>query len=113
MANDAKWNELITAMRSCTGCRPRYRCKCIDGLPSYWDAEWFYHLPFPVLAIEWLDIAYLQEKQGGYLPHKGQAADHPDWITGLLRRIGLDFCKGTKMIRVFGYSPRNLELFDQ
>ena len=34
LANDAKWDEFIAAMRSRTGWRPCYRYNCIDGPPS-------------------------------------------------------------------------------
>jgi hypothetical protein len=112
LANDTKWNELIEAMRARTEWRPSYRCKCIDGPPSPWDAEWFYHLPFPLLSVEWLDIYYLQEvREHPLLPSR--VVDHSAWIEPLLRDIGLDYRKGDAMIRIFGYSPRSLELFDQ
>jgi hypothetical protein len=43
LANDTKWDEFIDAMRALTDWRPCYRYKCIDGPPSDWDFEWFYH----------------------------------------------------------------------
>ena len=113
LANDTKWDELITAMRSRTEWRPSYRYKCIDGPPSNWDVEWFYHLPFPMMSVEWLDIAYLQEVREHRLPPKTHAVEHSGWVLEILRAAGLDYRLGTSMIRVFGYAPRNLDLFDQ
>ncbi len=112
LANDTKWNELISAMRTRTDWRPSYRYKCIDGPASKWDVEWFYHLPFPMLAVEWLDIGHLQEVIVPRLPRYVEIIDHSSWIEPLLNGIGLDFCKGQSMIRVFGYSPRSMELFN-
>jgi hypothetical protein len=112
LANDTKWVELLAAMRARPEWRPSYRYKCIDGPPSGWDVEWFYHLPFPFVSVEWLDIAYLQKVSGAGLPSGGHVIDHSGWIEDLLRSIGLDFHSGTTMIRIFGYSPRSLELFD-
>jgi hypothetical protein len=113
LANDTKWDELIAAIRARKAWRPSYRFKCVDGPPSRWDVEWFYHLPFPMVAVEWLDIAYLQEVREHRLPPLVHTVDHSLWIEPLLATIGLDYRKGTTMVRIFGYCPRNLELFDQ
>jgi hypothetical protein len=112
LANDTKWDEFISAIRARNGWRPSYRCKCVDGPPSDWDVEWFYHLPFPLLAVEWLDVAYLQEAREHRLPPRIHVIDHSPWLEDLLRSIGLDYRKGNTMIRIFGYSPKNLDLFD-
>jgi hypothetical protein len=105
LANDTKWDELIGAMRARTQWRPSYRFKCIDGPPSGWDVEWFYHLPFPLIAVEWLDIALVQ-KVGA------RTIDHAAWIEAMVRDTGLDYRKGHTMLRIFGYAPRSDELFD-
>src|SRR5882672_2984763 len=67
LANDTKWNELIEAMRQRTDRWPSYRFKCVDGPPSGWDVEWFYHLPFPMISVEWLDIGFVQVVHEGLL----------------------------------------------
>ena len=112
LANDTKWNELITAMRS-RNWRPSYRFKCIDGHASRWDVEWrFYHLPCPFLSVEWLDIARLQEVTIHRLPQRIEIIDHSTWIEPLLRQIGLDYRVGSEMILHFWLLPaRDLELF--
>ncbi|MCU1295037.1 MAG: hypothetical protein JWP08_3887 [Bryobacterales bacterium] len=112
LANDTKWNEFISAMRSREGWKPSYRYKCIDGPPSYWDVEWFYHLPFPLLSVEWLDVAFLQETREHRLPPRLHITDHSAWLEELLRSIGLEYRKGGTMIRIFGYSPKSLDLFE-
>lgn len=111
LANDTKWNELVTAIRTREDWRPRYRYKCIDGPLSDWDAEWFHHLPFPLISVEWLDLEFIQETRRGRLIPPA-TMDHSPWMEQLLRRAGLDYRKGNTMIRVFGYSPRSYDLFD-
>ena len=112
LANDTKWDEFIDAIRSRNDWRPSYRCKCVDGPPSSWDVEWFYHLPFPMLSVEWLDIAFLQETRENRLPPRVHLTDQSFWLEELLRRVGLEYEKGSTMIRIFGYSPKSFELFD-
>jgi len=85
----------------------------IDGPPSEWDVEWFYHLPFPMLSVEWFDVCHFQEIPVHRLPVRTETIDHSDWIEELLLGIGLDFRKGTNIIRIFGYSPRSTDLFDE
>lgn len=113
LANDTKWNELIWSMRDREGWCPSYRFKCLDGPPSPWDSEWFYHLPFPFISVEWLDIGRLQRIRIHRLPPQINVIDHSSWIEPLLRAIGLDYQTGAEMYRIFGYSPRNLDLFDK
>jgi hypothetical protein len=110
LANDTKWNELINAMRQRRqGEIPVYRCQCVDGFISHWDCEWFYHLPFPLLSIEWMDLA----NPAIDLKRNATIIEHSRWMVDLLQKIGLDFRVGSGMIRVFGYYPRNDKLFDQ
>jgi hypothetical protein len=75
--------------------------------------EWFYHLPFPLLSMEWLDMAHLQEVREHWLPPRVTVIDHSEWLVPLLRQVGLDYHVGATMIRVFGYSPKSMELFDE
>jgi hypothetical protein len=110
LANDTKWNELIFSMRSREGWTPSYRCKCLDGVASDWDSEWFYHLPFPMLSVEWLDISHTQEIPIHRLPPRIEIIDHSSWISQLLKEIGLDYHTGERITRVFGYAPRNYDL---
>ena len=113
LANDTKWDEFLSAIRMRTDWRPSFRFRCIDGVPVGWDGEWFYHLPFPFMSVEWFDVAYVQELRNDRLPPQTMRIDHSQWIVPLLTRIGLDFLQGNTMIRIFGYYPRNMELFDR
>lgn len=113
LANDTKWNEFISAMRTREGWVPSYRCKCVDGRFSAWDTEWWYHLPFPFIRVEWLDIAYMEVIREHRLPPVDHLVDHSPWFEELLGRIGLEYRKGATTIRIFGYSPRCLALFDE
>jgi hypothetical protein len=112
LANDTKWDEFISGMRGREGWRPRYRFKCVDGPPSSWDVEWLYHLPFPFISVEWFDVGFLQETRERRLPVRTHVTDHSPWIEELLRRVGLEYQKGKTMVRIFGYSPKSLDLFD-
>lgn len=112
LANDTKWDEFISAIRAREDWRPSYRYKCIDGLPSGWDVEWFYHLPFPLMSVEWLDVSFEQSKKIGMLVPP-LVTDHSNWIEELLNRVGLEYQKSTAMIRIFGYSPKSFDLFDK
>lgn len=112
LANNTKWDEFINAMRDRQDWKPRYRCKCVDGPPSPWDREWFYHLPFPMMSVEWLDVEFLEQARERRLPRRVHTTDHSAWIEELLQRVRLEYEKGTGMIRIFGYSPKNRELFD-
>jgi hypothetical protein len=113
LANDTKWNELLNAMRNLSGWCPSYRVKCVDAeLSSQWDTEWFYHLPFPLISVEWLDLTFLEEIRIHRLPVQIELIDHSHWIEELLKKIGLDYCKGKHQIRIFGYFPRDMSLFD-
>ena len=117
LANDTKWDEFISGMRTifdmdAHGWRPSYRFKCVDGVPSGWDVEWSYHLPFPMISVEWFDIAFQQEIRDKRLPPNIEIIDHAPRIAELLRGIGLEFETGATMIRIFGYAPKSLELFE-
>lgn len=111
LANDTKWDEFISAMRARQGWRPSYRYKCIDGSPSGWDVEWFHHLPFPLVSVEWLDVSFTQQIHRGMLVPP-DVIDHSPWIVEQLRCIGFEYQRGTMMIRIFAYSPKNMDLFD-
>jgi transposase-like protein len=60
-----------------------------------------------------LDIEFLQKIEEHRLPPRVHVIDHSPWLEELLRRVGLEYQKGNTMIRIFGYSPKNLEFFDE
>ena len=75
-------------MRAREGWKPRNRCKCIDApLHDEWDGEWFYHLPFALISLEWLDVQFLEETIEHRLPQRVDVTDHSGWIEDLLKRI--------------------------
>ena len=113
LANDTKWDEFLSAIRTRKDWRPSYRYKCVDGPVSLWDVEWFYHLPFPFLSVEWLDVGRLQETVEHRLPRRIHMIDHSGWLSELLDRVGLEYQMGETMIRVFGYAPKDLGRFDE
>lgn len=113
LANDTKWDELIDAVRGRKGWKPRFRWKCVDGPVSWWDGDWSYHLPFPLKSVEWLDLSVTESITNNRLPQKTITTNHADWLEELALKIGFEYRKGREMIRIFGYAPRSLEVFDQ
>jgi|GEM_PF-686060 len=111
LANDTKWDEFVAAMREQVW-KPSYRVKCVNGPVSVWDVEWFYHLPFPLISVEWMDVAFLQKEIRNALLAP-VVTDHSAWIEALIKQFGLDSRTGKSMIRIFGYSPRSTEQFDE
>lgn len=112
LANDTKWDEFISAIRQREDWNPRFRFKCLDGDVSRWDREWCYHPPFPFISVVWFDIEFLAQRHRGVLISP-ETTDHSPWLIGLLDGIGLDYRRGSMIIRIFGYSPRNLDSFDE
>ncbi len=113
LANTTKWNELLDFIRAREGWIPSYRYKCIDavnGTISRWDAEWWGHLPYPMVSIEWLDIGMHEPvHQGRLLPAK--TIDHSPWILAQLARIGFEYEVAADVVRIWGYAPKSYEDF--
>ena len=110
-ANDAKWGRLIDTMRQRNGWVPRYRCKCFDGPMSRWDAEWWYHLPLPMMSVEWLDINSLQDRfPGNALKH--ETIDYSSWILQLLAEVGFCCDVVRHIVRLHGYLSKSFEGLD-
>lgn len=110
LANDTKWNELIHYMRALEDWRPSYRSKWVNGHISGWDVEWFYHLPFPFVGVEWFDIGMYQEVRLGRLIAP-KIIDHSPTILGKLKDIGFDFESKGDVVRIWGYFPKSYEDF--
>lgn len=98
LANNTKWNELIAAVRSHDKWKPSYRTKSVTGYISGWDSEWFYHLPFPFLCVEWFDINL--EAPPGF---------NAEWVLSLVEKIGFEFEVKNGILRIWGYSPKSYE----
>ena len=107
-ANDMKWGRLLDAMRQRAGWRPSYRYKCVDGPPSGWDVEWWYHLPFPMMSVEWFDIGCHQIVHRGMLIDP-QVVDHTDWILKILQDAKFCYDVYGDIVRIFGYLPKSLD----
>lgn len=116
LANDTRWDELIEAMRDYAGQRPAYRWKCVDGRPVGWETEWLYHLPFPMISVEWMDLLFrhhpLRPGMSGPVWVTGEVEDHAERIEAIVKAIGFEYTMGKNMLRIFGYSPKDLNLFD-
>jgi hypothetical protein len=113
LANTTKWNELLDFIRASDGWTPSYRYKCIDAVNGYiapWDVEWWGHLPYPMIAVEWFDIGMHEPvHQGHLLPTK--TIDHSPWILAQLDRIGFEYEVAADVVRIWGYAPKSYEDF--
>jgi len=117
LANDTKWKEFYAGLRDLLSRMnfdewPSWRFKPVDGEVSHWDRELQYHAP-PAILVEWMDIAYLREVRDRRLPPNARTVDYRSPIVALLQRTGLEFECGQKHIRIFGYAPKSMELFDE
>ncbi len=106
LANDTKWNELISFMRGLDGWRPSYRSKWVNGHVSGWDVEWFYHLPFPFVGVEWIDLGLREQASVRH-----EAIDHSTLVLSKLAEIGFEFEVRGDVARVWGYAPKSYEDF--
>ena len=104
LANDTKWNELITLVRSFDDWKPSYRSKWVSGWVSQWDAEWFYHLPFPFVGVEWFDIVLPKQNEQRLRP-----IDYSALILSGLIQIGLEFEVQEGVVRIWGYAPKSYD----
>jgi hypothetical protein len=114
LANDTKWNELLTEMRGIPDEKwcPSFRFRCVDSeFISQWDGEWWHHLPFPFISVLWIELSYHEEIHRGRLLAP-EVIDHSAEVSSLLESIGLDYEKGTNAFRVFGYAPRDRKGFE-
>ncbi|PHR95223.1 MAG: hypothetical protein COA78_30640 [Blastopirellula sp.] len=102
LANNTKWNALISEIRSWEDWRPSYRTKCINGYISDWDVEWFYHLPFPFKYTLWFDISC----------QKSHEENKSNELQLLVKTIGFDYKINQDLIRIFGCAPRDFEGFN-
>jgi len=110
-ANNTKWNELITEIREWQSWQTSYRSKWVNGNVSNWDCEWYYHLPFPFIGVQWFDIGTHQVITTGRLI-ENEIIDHSEKVIGLLSQIGLSFDVADDFIRVWGYLPQCYESFE-
>ncbi len=110
-ANNTKWNELISEIREWEQWQPSYRTKWVNGYISEWDVEWYYHLPFPFVGVQWFDIGTHQVITNSIFV-EDEIIDHSKIICDLLKRIGLSFDTANDFIRVWGYLPKCYEEFE-
>ena len=109
IANNTKWNRLIDTIREWDGWHPSYRFKTVGNYISGWDVEWYYHLPFPFLCVEWFDIGLYEEVYIGQLV-KNKIIDHTKEITHLLDLCKLEYEVFDDIVRVWGYLPKTYDM---
>lgn len=111
VANNTRWDELINHFRGLTGWRPSYRSKSVTGHISQWDVEWFYHLPFPFVAVEWFDIGLWESVPAKGLLLAPTNIDHTDEISKVVEQIGFEFEVRGDLLRIWGYMPKTYDDF--
>lgn len=111
-ANDTKWQILLDRMRHRDGWKPSYRYKCVDGPICGWDVEWWYHLPLPMMSVEWFDISMVQTTSRGLLVPPAMT-DHRAWILAILDEARLCYEVHGDIVRIFGYLPKNYDDLDR
>jgi hypothetical protein len=111
-ANDTKWRLLLERMREREGWRPSYRFKTVAGPPSSWDVEWFYHLPFPMMSVEWFDIGLEEKTLVGRLLSP-VITNHGEWILAILSEARFCFEVRGAVVRIFGYLPKDYSGFPE
>ncbi len=102
LANDTKWNELLSYFRNIPENEqaPAFRCKCIESeYISEWDSEWFYHLPFPFISVLWFDISF-----------ENQCSIN---IEAVVKNIGFEYSINNSFLRIFAYSPKDYASFNR
>ena len=108
MANNTKWNELINTIRQWQEWQPSYRYKTVANYISDWDVEWYYHLPFPFIGVEWFDIGLYEKVHVGRLV-KDKIIDHTKEIIDLLILYKFEYEVHVDIVRIWGYSPKTYE----
>lgn len=112
LCNNTKWDELLTAFRAnkWTVCN---RSKWINGFISNWENDWFYHLPFPFVGVEWFDIRFVKTiliiRDGGRFEEEAHLKDE---ILNCLSDIGVEFEVSSDFVRVWGYAPKCYQEFN-
>ncbi len=96
-------------MRERKGWRPSYRWKCVDSAyVSEWDVEWYCHLPFPFVSVEWFDMGTIQIISRGRLLQP-DVIDHSEWILRILEEERFCYDLVGDIIRIHGYLPKSFE----
>jgi hypothetical protein len=116
LANNTKWNELLTHMREQRVKKefwlPKFRFKCIDSdYVSNWEGDWFYRVPYPFICVSWFEIEYTEY----FMDQFGQQKVKFDYLSQfdcLLKQIGFDYIIGKNAIRIFGYAPKDKTEFE-
>ncbi len=108
LANNTKWNELLTYMRSASDEQrtPMFRCRCIDSeFIASWDSGWWYHAPLPMLSVYWLDLAFAPNHLE---PNKTVSKDTDlEQMIEVVKAFGFDYERSGSIVRIHAYAPRD------
>jgi hypothetical protein len=112
LSNNTKWNELINRLREPQGWSPSWRAKTVKDELIGWDKENYYHLPVPMKSVLWFDIGLIDEWKAKK-PIKREFYDYTELILNIVKPIGIDYEISNDILRIFGYSPKNYDLFGE
>ncbi len=111
LANNTKWIKLVAQVRALDGWQPSYRWKSVMGDVGGWECEWYFHLPFDFVGIEWFDIGVYEYHDSHYHLLPPKVVDHTPEIVAMLDEIGFTYEVRGEVARIWGYSPMSEEDF--
>lgn len=107
LANETKWRELCNQIQALGDAAPLYRFKVFEESATRWDRDWNYHMPPVMASVEWMDILLWVS------PYEEREHSSKTQILKAVCGVGLEYAEGTKMLRIFGYSPKDMHMFDK
>ncbi|MBQ4880374.1 DUF6678 family protein [Pseudoalteromonas luteoviolacea] len=113
LCNNTKWNEILTSFRH-NEWTVSNRSKWINGYISEWENDWYYHLPFPFLGVEWFDISY--EKYTFKIEGGGRhetVTNLKNDILKFIESVGVEYEENESFVRVWGYAPKCYKRFSE
>lgn len=103
--NNTKWREVLDALDNMPNASVQFRAKCLGEAPSVlWDTSFPEHVPYPFLAIEWLEINPIERYSRGALLDD-EVVDFSDEIEAALQSVPVPYTKEDGLFRIWGYLP--------
>ena len=101
--NDTRWSALLKNLAD-SDLRPRFRVKIVDkAAPNDdWERSFPYHLPSPLLCIEWLELSAISyEHRGQLIPPLEY--DRSALLEECLRTSKVPFTQDGAVYKVWGH----------
>ena len=103
MMNDTRWAALLKKLVD-ADLRPGFRVKIVDEAApkESWEHSFPYHLPSPLLCIEWLELSAVSYERRGRLVSPREQ-DQSALLEECLRISKVPFTKDNRVYRVWGH----------